>query len=35
VEQVSVLDNERRLRERECEAIREQFSIKMEELAEQ
>ena len=35
VEQVSVLENERRVREKECDAIREQFDVKMAELANQ
>ena len=35
VEQVSVLENERRVREKECDALREQFNVKMTELANQ
>ena len=35
VEQVSVLENERRVREKECDALREQFNVKMAELADQ
>ena len=32
---VSVLENERRVREKECDALREQFNVKMAELANQ
>ena len=35
VEQVSVLENERRVREKECDALRDQFNAKMAELAKQ